>query len=68
MYLEQSFASLQPFTVIKTSVFEFNVTMTGLCKAQRQMRNYSAAEKLKEMTGGLYQSVQIIPKYLFSRN
>lgn len=42
--------------------------MTGLRKAQRQMRNYLAAEKLKEMTGGLYQSVQIIPKYLFSRN
>lgn len=32
------------------------------------MRNYTAAEKLKEMTGELYQCVQIIPRYLFSRN
>lgn len=42
--------------------------MTGLHKAQRQMRNYSAAKKSEEITGRLSQSMKVIPKYLSSMN
>lgn len=42
--------------------------MTELHKAQRQIRNYSAAEKSEEITGRLSQSMKIIPEYLSSMN